>query len=240
MVFPVTSDERSRYRRVSRRAMLKGMGAGAAAVGLAACANNDAQVFAGAVAEPVETTTTTTTTNPPTTSTAAETPTTQPVERVFTDSPAVAGSMVISFTYTHGPVGKVEPPYVAVWVENAQGELLHTIALFFEQTRRGGRWLDHLDNWYAGDVERINAGGADTARTISSATRPPGDYAVMWDGFAQGVQLPQGDYFIAIEAAREDGPYSLIREPFQLTGALAQTQLPDDSELSGATVRIDV
>ena len=62
----------------------------------------------------------------------------------------------------------------------------------------------------------------------------------MWDGFAQGVQLPQGDYFIAIEAAREDGPYSLIREPFQLTGALAQTQLPDDSELSGATVRIDV
>ena len=61
-----------------------------------------------------------------------------------------------------------------------------------------------------------------------------------WDGFAQGVQLPEGDYFIAVEAAREDGPYSLIREPFRLTGSLATTQLPDDEELSGASVRIDV
>ena len=220
--------------------MLKGLGAGAAAAGIAACGNNDVEVFAGAVAEPIETTTTTTTTNPPTTSQAVDTPTTLPVEPVLTDNPAIAGSMVISFTYTHGPVGKIEPPYVAVWVENAQGELLDTIALFFEQTRRGGRWLDHLDTWYARDTERIRGGGTDTARTISSATRPPGDYAVSWDGFAQGVQLPEGDYFIAVEAAREDGPYSLIREPFRLTGSLATTQLPDDEELSGASVRIDV
>ena len=220
--------------------MLKGLGAGAAAAGIAACGNNDVEVFAGAVAEPIETTTTTTTTNPPTTSQAVDTPTTLPVEPVLTDNPAIVGSMVISFTYTHGPIGKIEPPYVAVWVENAQGELLDTIALFFEQTRRGGRWLDHLDTWYARDTERIRGGGADTARTISSATRPPGDYAVSWDGFVQGVQLPEGDYFIAVEAAREDGPYSLIREPFRLTGSLATTQLPDDEELSGASVRIDV
>ena len=222
--------------------MLKGLGASAAAVGAAACGAADAEVFAGAVAEPVETTTTTTTTTPPTTTAAnsAAPATTEAPEPTFTDNPAVAGTMVISFTYTHGPVGKLEPPYVAVWIEDAAGELLETVSLFYEQSRRGARWLDHLDRWYVVDRERIAAGGVNNVTTISSATRPPGDYAVAWDGFAAGTQLPAGSYFICVESAREDGPYSLIREPFELTGTLGQTALPDVGELSGASVRIDV
>jgi len=148
--------------------------------------------------------------------------------------------MVVSFTYTRVGEGKIESPYVAVWIENAAGELLETVSLFYEQSRRGARWLDHLDRWWAVDVERIAAGGTDTAATISSATRPPGAYAVAWDGFAAGTQLPSGDYFICVESAREDGPYSLIREPFTLNGTLSETRLPDDIELSNASVRIDV
>lgn len=153
---------------------------------------------------------------------------------------AVAGDMVIAFTYTQGIGGKNERPYIAVWIEDAAGDLVQTVSLWYEQGRRGARWLDHLTRWWEGDQFRISGGGQDTAATISSATREAGSHAVVWDGNVGGVPAAPADYFVCIEAAREEGPYSLIREPFTLTGALASTSLPDSGELSAATVRIDV
>ncbi len=117
MVLP----EESRYRRVSRRAMLKATLGGGVVI-LGACSNADAQIFAGAVAEPVEPSTTSTTsttlssastttsTNPQAadpTETDAKTTTTIDADAVEeapivseVANPAVVGSMVVSFTYT--------------------------------------------------------------------------------------------------------------------------------------------
>ena len=148
--------------------------------------------------------------------------------------------MVISFTYTQGVGGENERPYVAVWIEDEAGRLLETVSLWFEQRRRGTRWLDHLDRWYEVDRGRVANGGLNNSTAISSPTRSPGAYAVAWDGTVNDVPAPAGNYFICIEAAREPGIYSLIREPFQLTGSLAPTALPANGELSGAAVRIDV
>ncbi len=147
--------------------------------------------------------------------------------------------MVISFSYTFGPEGKITPPYIAVWIEDAAGELAQTVSLWYEQGRKGARWLDHLSRWYPADLDRIAAGGTSNISTISSATRQPGTYAVVWDGAIDGVPAGVGDYFVCIEAVREDGPLSLIREPFFLDGSLAETALPDVGELSMASVRID-
>ncbi len=250
----------SRYRQVSRRAVLRStLGAGAAAV-IASCGTGDSEVFSGAIAEPVDTTTTSTstsTTDAPEGETTSTTTTDAPEGETTTttDAPegettttttsgslsaAVAGTMAITFTYTRAAGGKLESPYVAVWIEDVSGQLLETVALFYEQSRRGARWLDHLDRWWAVDSSRIAAGGVDDAATISSATRPPGAYAVAWDGAADGQSLPAGDYFVCIESAREDGPYSLIRQPLTLNGTLAEMPLPDEGELSAASVRIDV
>ena len=243
-------DDTSRFRRVSRRAVLKSsLGAGFAAATAAACGNQDADVFAGSVAEPVETTTTTTTTTAPaTTQPAAETPTTETPTTTTEPQPlpegavvAVAGEMVINFTYTQGAGGLNENPYVAVWIEDAAGDLLTTLAVYYEQSRRGRRWIDHLDRWFTGDAARVAAGGADTSAIISTSTRPPGTYSVAWDGSVDGGFAPAGNYWVCIESAREPGAaYSLIREPFQLVGSLAQTSLPDTGELSQASVMINV
>lgn len=226
--------------------MLKAAGAGAVALGTVACGNADAQVFAGAVAEPIETTTT----EPPTTTTTSAAPST--TEAAEPQGPtttlpdanvvgaAVNGSMVVSFTYTRVGPGKIESPYIAVWIESSEGDLLETVSLWYEQSRRGRRWIDHLDRWFAGDTTRVSVGGADVSATISSATRPPGEYAVTWDGLIAGVPAPVGDYFVCIESAREDGPYSLICEPIRLDGSRPQIALPDNGELSAASVRIDV
>ena len=222
------------------------LGAGAASVLGAACATADADIFAGEVATPIPTTTTTTTA--PTTTTTAPT-TSEPAtsESVdgetaapeFSGVPAVAGEMVISFTYTRALGGKLESPYVAVWIEDDQGFLVETVALYYQQERRGARWLDHLDRWFLVDTQRIAAGGASNFAAISSATRQPGTYDVAWDGLSNGELTPAGHYYVCIESAREDGPYSLIREPFELTGSLTRTVLPDEGELSAASVLIN-
>jgi hypothetical protein len=257
--------EPTRYQMVSRRAMLKtslGTGVFLLVPGLA-CGNDDATILADATAEPppVGSTTGTTTptatdqtgatepvleveTAPETTETteAAAAETTAPTEATQpapTGTPAVNGELVIAFTYTQGLTGKNEWPYIAVWIEDAAGELLETVSLWYEQGRRGARWLDHLNRWYEVDLARQTAGGIDAAATISSATRAPGSYVVAWDGLVHGEAAEAGDYFVCVEAAREEGPYSLIRQPFTLAGSLAETALPDDGELSAASVRID-
>ena len=267
------TSEPTRYELVSRRALLKATaGLGAALVLPTACGNGDAEVFAGAVTDPVsrgaETAgqvgsaaaeQTPVPTTPPVTvepavdptPSAESLPTPEPSatpEATATTEPtatavpvvAVAGEMVISFTYTQVGAGKNERPYIAVWIENEAGELAETVSLWYQQERRGERWLDHLDRWWERDQSRIIGGGVDDSVTISSATREPGAYAVAWDGTIDGVPAQPGTYFLCIEAAREEGPYSLIREPLTLTGSLAATALPDNGELSAATVRIDV
>ena len=153
--------------------------------------------------------------------------------------PAINGEMVVSFTYTMAAGGKLERPYVAVWIEDAEALLVETVALFYQQDRRGARWLDHLDRWFSVDAQRIASDGIDTAATVSSPTRQAGEYIVAWDGLSNGQVVPAGPYFVCIEAAREEGPYSLIREPLDLNGSLPETSLPDDEELSNASVRVD-
>lgn len=228
--------------------MLKtALGAGVATVAGAACGTSDATVLADQVATSVAQTATTVTTAatgtaPSSTSAESSTETTSTSTEntaAAVGAAAAAGEMVISFTYTWGPEGKIEPPYVAVWIEDEDGFLVETVALYYEQGRKGSRWLDHLDRWFTVDAARVEAGGPDTAVTISSATREPGTYAVAWDGLADGQPAPAGRYHVCIEAVREDGPYSLIREPFDLAGSLAETTLPDVGELSMASVRID-
>ena len=218
----------SRFEAVSRRAALKAVaGAGLAAL-IPGCGVDDEQVFAGAVATPPEPTTTTT--EPPTTQ--AETTTTTEPTTTTPPTAAVDGALVVSFTYTQGVGGKNERPYIAVWIEDLEGELVQTVSVWFQQARRGERWLDHLDRWFA-------TGAANDVATVSSATRSAGAHTVAWDGLAGGAVAPPGDYMVCIEAAREDGPVSLVCQPVTLTGSLEPIVLPDDGELSELSIRID-
>lgn len=264
-------ESQSRYRQVTRRALLKASAGFGAALALPACGNDDVEVFAGALTDPVTsqpptssppaaTATATPPPLPPETVIAAPPPTARPeapddqeapsptvIEEPPTTTPApvvpagpaaaVAGELVISFAYTQGAGGKNERPYIAVWIENEAGELIETVSLWYQQRRRGERWLDHLDRWWDRDQTRIAAGGSDDAAVISSATRQAGAYAVAWDGTFAGAVAPAGRYFVCIESAREEGPYSLVREAFDLTGSLPESSLPDSGELSALTVR---
>ncbi|MDH3301199.1 MAG: DUF2271 domain-containing protein [Acidimicrobiia bacterium] len=148
------------------------------------------------------------------------------------------GTMVVAFTYEQQSGGKNVPPYIAVWIEDGSGELLATVALWYQQFGRGERWLPDLTRWYNVDQSRIASGGADTVDAISGPTRSPGSYQVAWGGQANGLTAPAGTYFVCIESARERGPYSLIRQSVNLGGSTQQLGLASDGELVNASISV--
>jgi hypothetical protein len=114
-------------------------------------------------------------------------------------------------------------PYVAVWLENAQGAQVHTLALWFEQSNKGPRWLNELKRWYR---------SGNLATTTSSPTRQPGKYSLSWDGKDdKGNLVSQGEYYVCIEMAREHGPYQLFREKLNLTSSTLKQSFTPGGEL---------
>ena len=124
-------------------------------------------------------------------------------------------------------------PYIAVWVENAAGELVKTVALWHEDHGGQDRWLS--------EMKAFSALGAGDAQTVSSATRQPGTYSVQWDGSTlQGARATAAPYQLFIEAAREHGPYELIQHAVTVGAKAASFDLAPSGELTKASVRYAV
>ena len=152
--------------------------------------------------------------------------------------PIPTGSqLTIDFTYTPGAggFGPARNPYVAVWMEDAQGLAVRTLLVTVNP--REQRYLQELRRWFTGEQSREAAGGAKLAGTVSGPTRVPGAYKVVWDGLDDaGKPFGLGDYFVCIEAAREHGPYELVRDKLTIGKDAFQKPLTASGELPSATV----
>ena len=196
--------------------------AGAAALGAALAipalgcgGNSDKSAFA-----------TTTTGGGPTTTAGGAAPTTTAANGATFPS---GGEMVIGFTFTPETGGLVKNPYVAVWVETPQGELVKTVSLWYEQTSKGKKYLSDMRKWYS-------ASSGATPST-SGATRAAGSYSVVWNGTNEaGDPVAQGDYVVYIEAAREDGPYELLSQPVTVGTTGFNDQLAAKGEITAASI----
>lgn len=134
--------------------------------------------------------------------------------------------------------GRYRRPYVAVWVEDADGFPVKTLSLFLMADNPGPRWHRDLRRWYSSDQVRQLVDDAKLIGTISKPTRNPGVYKVAWDGRDdKGDLLQPGKYTLYIEAAREHGTYQLIRHPFELGGANFSEQLKGNTEISAASIK---
>lgn len=201
----------ARLATLTRRALVaRGAATAAALLGLAACGHDDAAVLGDARAGA-----------PGASDESEPTATTTPA--------ALAGEVTVDFTY-EASGGRIHDPYIAVWVEDADGALVDTLAVWFEGGQ-GIRWLDELRRWYSVD------GSQESIDTLSGATRSPGTFSLVWDlTDLDGGPVEAGTYHVCIEAAREHGPYSLIREPVELDGTDTTVALTPDGELTDATV----
>ena len=133
--------------------------------------------------------------------------------------------------------GRYRRPYVAVWVEDADGVPVRTLTLWVQSGGPGPRWIPDLKLWYRGDQLRKLVDEADLVRTVSRATRPPGKYEVVWDGKDDhGKAVEPGKYTLSIEAAREHGTYQIIRKPITVGGAPFLDELKGNAEVKAVSV----
>lgn len=198
---------------------------------VAPTADSAADSVAGDSSDSGSATETATATTPATTS--ATTPATAATATGAT-FPA-GGELVIDFTYAaDSTAGRVRNPYVAVWVEDTAGNYVSTVAVWYEQSNKGLRYLSDLRAWIA-------ASDGQVATTSTGATRSPGQYSVVWDGTdLDGNPVAQGDYVVFVEAAREHGPYEVTSAPITLGDAGATVAIPDNGELSALTATLTV
>ena len=145
-----------------------------------------------------------------------------------------ANEMAISFSFVADAAagGRFHNPYVAVWIEDDSGAAVRSISLNY-QIGRGDKWLPGLTRWFR------TAKPTATVETISSATKVPGAYKLAWDGMNDKKEpVALGDYFVCIEAAREKGPYQIVREQVSVGAAPFAKPLAAKGELQDVSVEL--
>lgn len=141
----------------------------------------------------------------------------------------------VSFEINNPGGGRYHRPYVAAWIEDKDGFPVRTLLLWLLQSEKGARWIPDLRRWYKGDQLRRLAEDKDLVATVSSATRNPGTYSVVWDGRDDhGQAVKPGAYTFHLEAAREHGTYQLMKHTFNHGSAPFDAELKGNEEIKGA------
>ena len=129
--------------------------------------------------------------------------------------------------------GRTRRPFVAIWVENTQQKTVRTIALWYNKPR----WLPDLKEWYRKNQSDYKPGMKDM-NTISSATRPAGNYTIKWDGKNdEGEYVNADNYIICIELAREHGTYQIIKQEISCKSKAQDYTLQSNPEVKAAAVQ---
>lgn len=140
-------------------------------------------------------------------------------------SPAMADTMTIDITIPRMKVAEYHKPYVAVWLEGADGKA-RTLSVWYDKDQRAGegrKWLSDMRTWWR------KAGRSASIDGVSGATRAPGPQKLTVPAAALRG-LPAGEYQLRIEAAREVGGREVVTLPVKL-GAKA----PSTARASGKT-----
>lgn len=225
------------FERSSRRTLLKrGLALGSvvtAGVWLAACGNDDKAVFATATGAG-GTGTGGTVPGGPTTTVASSTAPAQTTVPTSSSIVAATGDMAVAidFSYTPGGSGgRIRNPYVAAWVEDANGTMVALVFVWYSS--RESKYLRELTG-FATAARGLTSAELDA---VSGATRTAGVYALRWDGKGFDGTVLTGRHTLWIEAAREHGPHSATSGPVDL-GRPGTATLTADGELSAVTVTV--
>ena len=148
--------------------------------------------------------------------------------------------LVVSFEVNRpeAEAGRYRRPYVVVWVEDKNGDLVRTLSLWVSMGGAGPfQWMPDLKRWYVADTERKLRDKKELFFTTARPTRPPGNYRVIWDGKDNHKKpLPAGEYTIWIEAAREHGTYQDIRKKVTLADGPFTEELKGNVEIRSASI----
>lgn len=124
-------------------------------------------------------------------------------------------------------------PYIAIWIEDKNRQLVETLTVWHEHKEPSDKWLKDLRLWW-------RRGGRDLAMpvdAISAATKPPGIHTVSWSDTQH--LLKAGTYTLYVEAAREVGGRETLsfEFPWPISAPHTQTKL-GKTELNQTTLQI--
>lgn len=121
-------------------------------------------------------------------------------------------------------------PYVAVWVERkGERRALTTLAVWHEDEK----WLKDIRRWwrkagrYSADVDGV-----------TGATRAPGTYKLSWNGKNSNGEALSGEFLICLEAVREHGNRTLIKQIVRLGDGAQTYTIAAGDELGPVTVKV--
>jgi thiamine biosynthesis lipoprotein len=130
-----------------------------------------------------------------------------------------------------GPGGRggAKRPFVAVWIEDASGQLVRNLTLWGNQDR----YFSDMSSWW----NKIK-GDWNVAYAVSRATRPPGTYTLAWDGRNDaGIAVPRGEYRVRVEINREHGGHVVQTAVLACLDTPVSAELRVSSESDASTVR---
>jgi thiamine biosynthesis lipoprotein len=125
----------------------------------------------------------------------------------------------------------IKRPYVAVWIEDSNDKVVRNLSTWGKQDR----YLPELSAWW-----KANGGNERLLRSVTSSTRAPGKYTLIWDGKDDhGNRVPRGEYRIYVEINREHGRHArewaaLTCEDRPDSATLHATAESDESKLEYA------
>lgn len=128
---------------------------------------------------------------------------------------AVASEATISIDIPRLTVAEYHKPYVAFWLENADGSKITNLAVWYDtklKDNEGTKWLKDMRQWW----RRTGRDLTMPADGLSSPTRAPGTHDISFNSNAAPLNgLAPGAYQLVVEAAREVGGRELLRVPFE-------------------------
>ena len=148
----------------------------------------------------------------------------------FAETPTIA----IQLEVPDLDVSPYHKPYIAVWLETPERKPVTTIALWAKETD----WYKDLRQWW----RKLGRNPKADYDGVTGATRRPGTYQIHWDvenaKDTEGQSIKPGKYLLNIEASREEGGRSYVRETITL-GEKSTLTIPADQELGKITIVVE-
>ncbi|HVI57374.1 MAG TPA: DUF2271 domain-containing protein [Luteimonas sp.] len=129
--------------------------------------------------------------------------------------PAYAGTFDVAVTIPQLKVAEYHRPYVAVWIEGADGKAAADLAAWYmtkdSKEGHGTKWLPDLRQWWRKSGRTLDL----PVDGVTGPTRPAGTHALDIDGNDPRLaKLAPGSYTLVVEAVREVGGRELLKIPF--------------------------
>jgi FAD:protein FMN transferase len=126
-----------------------------------------------------------------------------------------------------GGRGFARRPYVAVWIEDESGKLVRVLAFWASKPR----YYSELSSFWSA------VGNQDKLYSLARATRPAGNYQLVWDGLDDNNKAqPAGRYRVVVETNQEHGTYGKRSGVIDCGSTPANARLEETANFEAVTL----